>query len=56
MPKNKNLDQVIGGSFEELNTEDMEQAQGAGDVNAETVPIAVSIATIASAIYSSKKC
>lgn len=46
----------LGDAFEELNTEDMEQAQGAGDVNAETVPIAVSIATIASAIYSSKKC
>lgn len=31
-------DSVIGGTFEELNLEQMEALQGAGDVNAETSP------------------
>ncbi len=53
----KKLDQVVGTSFEDLNTEDMQQIQGAGDVDAETaVPVIVTLATAASAIYSSQKC
>ena len=31
-----NIDQIVGASFENLDTEDMEQVQGAGDVDAET--------------------
>lgn len=31
-------DSVVGGTFEELNLEQMEALQGAGDVNAETSP------------------
>ncbi|MEE3494017.1 MAG: lichenicidin A2 family type 2 lantibiotic [Butyrivibrio sp.] len=34
-----NIDQVVGASFENLNAEDMEQVQGAGDVDAETVTV-----------------
>lgn len=53
----KKLDQIVGAAYEELDTEDMQQVQGAGDVDAETaVPIIVTIATAASAIYSSQKC
>lgn len=53
----KKVNQIVGDSFEELNTEDMQQIQGAGDVEAETaVPVIVTIATAASAIYSSQKC
>ncbi|MBR4669351.1 MAG: lichenicidin A2 family type 2 lantibiotic [Butyrivibrio sp.] len=53
----KKLDQIVGAAYEELNTEDMQQIQGAGDVEAETaVPVIVTIATVASAVYSSQKC
>ena len=53
----KDLDKIVGAAFEELDVDDMQQVQGAGDVEAETtVPLSVAVATIASAIYSSKKC
>ena len=35
----KDLDKIVGASFEELNTEDMQNTQGAGDVDAETMPV-----------------
>ena len=55
--KNKKLEKIVGVAYEELGTEDMEQIQGAGDVDAETtVPVIVTLATVASAIFSSKKC
>ena len=53
----KNLDKIVGVAYEDLDTEDMQQVQGAGDVDAETtVPIAVTIMTAVSAAYSAKKC
>ena len=53
----KEVDQIVGAAYEDLNAEDMQQIQGAGDVDAETaVPVIVTLATVASAIYSSKKC
>ncbi|MCR4567491.1 MAG: lichenicidin A2 family type 2 lantibiotic [Pseudobutyrivibrio sp.] len=39
MSDDKNLEKVVGEPFEELDTEDMEQTQGAGDVNAETAAV-----------------
>lgn len=33
----KELDKIVGAAYEDLNTEDMEQTQGAGDVDAEVV-------------------
>ena len=35
----KNINQVVGASFEDLNTEDMKQIQGAGDVDAEAISV-----------------
>ena len=35
------IDQIVGASFENLDTEDMEQVQGAGDVDAETAAISI---------------
>ncbi len=53
----KNLNNAVGVPFEELNADDMQQIQGAGDVDTETaVPVAVTLATLASAVYSAKKC
>ena len=53
----KDLDKIVGAAYEELNTEDMQQVQGAGDVDAETsVVVSVTIATALSAAYSAKKC
>ncbi|MBR4831106.1 MAG: lichenicidin A2 family type 2 lantibiotic [Butyrivibrio sp.] len=34
----KELDKVVGSAFEELNAEDMQQTQGAGDVDPEILP------------------
>ena len=56
MEENKKINQVVGTSFEDLDTDDMEQTQGAGDVDAETTPLLVTAAAVASAIFSSKKC
>ncbi|SFU96265.1 lichenicidin A2 family type 2 lantibiotic [Butyrivibrio sp. INlla21] len=39
----KKLDQIVGTSFEDLNTEDMQNTQGAGDVDAETTPVIMPI-------------
>lgn len=33
----KELDKVVGSAFEELNAEDMQQTQGAGDVDPEVI-------------------
>ena len=33
----KELDKIVGAAYEDLNAEDMQQSQGAGDVNAEVV-------------------
>ncbi|SFU96273.1 mersacidin family lantibiotic [Butyrivibrio sp. INlla21] len=33
----KEINKVVGNSFEELGAEDMQQTQGAGDVNPEVV-------------------
>ncbi|MBR4831109.1 MAG: lichenicidin A2 family type 2 lantibiotic [Butyrivibrio sp.] len=53
----KNIEKIVGAAYEELGAEDMQQIQGAGDVDAETaVPVIVAVATAASAIYSSQKC
>ncbi len=53
----KDLDKIVGAAYEELDADDMKNIQGAGDVEAETaVPVIVTIATAASAIYSSQKC
>ncbi|MEE3494018.1 MAG: lichenicidin A2 family type 2 lantibiotic [Butyrivibrio sp.] len=43
MENNKKMDQIVGASFEELNTEDMKQVQGAGDVEAETAVVSVTL-------------
>jgi type 2 lantibiotic (TIGR03893 family) len=56
----KKINQVVGASFEELDTEDMKQTQGAGDVDAETTPVVLS-ATVSkvscvSVILTRKKC
>lgn len=37
----KKLDKVVGSAFEELNAEDMQQTQGAGDVDPEIYPTIV---------------
>ncbi len=37
----KKIDKIVGASFEDLNTEDMEQVQGAGDVEAETIAVSI---------------
>ncbi len=57
MEENKKINQVVGTSFEDLDTDDMEQTQGAGDVDAETTP-AISFITsaVASVVVSAKKC
>ena len=57
MENNKKLNQVVGSSFEEMDTRDMEQTQGAGDVDAETTPVVITAAVASvSAILSAKKC
>jgi len=59
MGDNKKLNQVVGASFEEMDTEDMKKTQGAGDVDAETTPVVLVsvVATAAvSAAVSAKKC
>ena len=33
MEKNKKLDKIVGAAYEELGAEDMQQIQGAGDVD-----------------------
>ena len=40
----KDLNNVVGAAYEDLNAEDMEQVQGAGDIDAETtVPVIVTL-------------
>ena len=57
MENNKKLNQVVGTSFEELDTEDMKQTQGAGDVDAETTPVVLTTAvSLVGALVSAKKC
>lgn len=58
MGDNKKLNQVVGASFEEMDTEDMKKTQGAGDVDAETTPVVLVsvVATTVSAAVSAKKC
>lgn len=47
----KKMDQVVGASFEDLNTEDMQNTQGGGDVNAETI-VTISNLTLVGPIVS----
>ena len=62
MEENMKLNQVVGASFEEMDTEDMKKTQGAGDVDAETTPtmlvsvVATATVTAISATISAKKC
>ncbi len=52
MAKEK-INNVVGDSFEDLKIDEMAQTQGAGDVDAETTPVVVSVATaIASGLAS----
>ncbi|SFU96315.1 lichenicidin A2 family type 2 lantibiotic [Butyrivibrio sp. INlla21] len=64
MSEEKKIEEVVGGSFEEMPLEDMENTQGAGDVDAETTPalpvsawgVSVIASAVSGAIVSSKKC
>lgn len=47
----KKMDQVVGASFEDLNTEDMQNTQGGGDVNGETI-VTISNLTLVGPIVS----
>lgn len=47
----KDLDKIVGTSFEDLNTEDMQNTQGGGDVNAETI-VTISNLTLVGPIVS----
>ena len=38
MKNEKNMEKVVGAAFEDMNVEEMENIQGAGDVDAETLP------------------
>jgi len=42
--KNEN---IVGPSFDELSTEEMQESQGSGDIQQETTPICVSVAVSA---------
>lgn len=44
----KEMDKIVGAAFEELNADDMQQTQGAGDVDAETAAITPAISPICS--------
>ena len=61
MSKENNIEEVVGNSFEEMPLEDMENTQGAGDVDAETTPAipyaaSVIVSAVSGAIVSAKKC
>ena len=59
MEQNKNIEfekmnNVVGDSFEDLEMDEMTMVQGAGDVDAETLPVLLSVSaalTAASATY-----
>ena len=53
------IKEVVGDSFEDLSVADMENIQGAGDVDAETASLVISltaVTTAVSAVVSRKKC
>lgn len=54
----KDLNKVVGAAYEDLNTEEMENTQGAGDVEAETISVAITtaVASVISGLVSAKKC
>lgn len=54
----KELDKIVGEAYEDLNAEDMQNTQGAGDVEAETLSIAITgaVASVISGAISLKKC
>ncbi|MBO4456624.1 MAG: lichenicidin A2 family type 2 lantibiotic [Butyrivibrio sp.] len=54
----KRIEDVVGGTFEDMNPDEMELTQGAGDVEAETTPAAVSaiVSAVSGAIVSAAKC
>ncbi|SFU96282.1 lichenicidin A2 family type 2 lantibiotic [Butyrivibrio sp. INlla21] len=54
----KDLEKIVGAAYEDLNTEDMQNTQGAGDTEAETVSLAITgaIASVISGAISLKKC
>ena len=53
----KDINKVVGAAYEDLNAEDMQQTQGAGDVDAETTPaLATTVVFASAAIISAKKC
>ena len=55
----KELDKIVGAAYEDLNAEDMQQTQGAGDVEAETLSLAITgavVSTLVSGAVSIKKC
>lgn len=43
----KDLDKIVGAAYEDLNAEEMQNTQGAGDVDAETTPVLISVAVTA---------
>ena len=52
MENEKNMEKVVGAAFEDMNVEEMENIQGAGDVEAEATPATPAIAGAVSAIAS----
>ena len=55
MKNEKNMEKVVGVAFEDMNVEEMENIQGAGDVEAETIPVILS-AIASGAALSVLKC
>ncbi len=43
----KDVDKIVGAAYEDLNAEEMQNTQGAGDVDAETTPVIISVAVSA---------
>ena len=49
---NKKINETVGEPFEELQIAEMTELQGAGDVEVETTPIAISGAVVSAAVGS----
>ena len=68
MSEEKKIREVVGDSFEEMPLEDMENTQGAGDVDAESTPatptipitaamtVSAAVSVVSGAVVSAKKC
>lgn len=67
MSEEKKIREVVGDSFEEMPLEDMENTQGAGDVDAESTPatptipisamtVSAALSVVSGAAVSAKKC